>query len=301
MQPTVPAGSHLAQARLRLSLEGSYELAIGGPEFGSGATTVHRQIAAEVLHTQPAAVRVRQADTDLVDHDTGVFASTATTVAAHAVRRAAHALREKILAAAGERTGTAAVACRLTAHAVLVPGNRHLPLAELAAGACSSGRELIACGEANGSSGPAAFNAQYVRIAVDPRTGETRILDSAHAADAGTVLNTAQSRGQIEGGIAQGIGTTLLEDLPLGADAHPVVTTLRDYPIPQLADVPRSRIAFVDRPDVHGPAAIKPLAEFTISPVAPALANALRDATGIRFTTLPLRPDTIWAALADRG
>ncbi|MDQ0798122.1 molybdopterin-dependent oxidoreductase [Streptomyces sp. B1I3] len=301
MQPTVPTGSHLAQARLRLSVDGHYELDIGGPEFGSGATTVHRQIVAEVLHTEPTAVRVRQADTDLVDHDTGVFASTATTVAAHAVRRAAHALRSAILAAAGDRTGVAATDCRLTAHAVLAPGNRQLPLHELAAEACSAGRELNASGEANGSSGPAAFNAQYFRLAVDPRTGETRILDSAHAADAGTVLNAAQSRGQIEGGLAQGIGTTLLEDLPLDADARPVVTTLRDYPIPQLADVPRTRIAFVFRSDGHSPAAAKPLAEFTISPVAPALANALHDATGIRFTTLPLRPDTIWAALASRG
>lgn len=118
------------------------------------------------------------------------------------------------------------------------------------------------------------------RVAVDPGTGELRILSSVHAADAGRVMNPMQCRGQVEGGVAQALGATLFEHV-------------RTAP-----DVPRTKVHFMTTDDALGPLGAKSMSESPFNPVAPALANALRAATGHRFTELPLTRDRIWLALS---
>jgi putative selenate reductase molybdopterin-binding subunit len=140
---------------------------------------------------------------------------------------------------------------------------------------------------------------QGFRIAVHRITGEIVILHSVHAADAGTILNPMQCRGQVEGSIAQGIGVTLYERMifnDAGAVANP---NLRNYRIPGFANVPRSEIFFAKTHDEFGPLGAKPMGEAPIIPISPALANALADATGIRFDSLPFTPDRIFRQLAD--
>jgi putative selenate reductase molybdopterin-binding subunit len=141
---------------------------------------------------------------------------------------------------------------------------------------------------------------QAFRVAVHPGTGEVRILRSVHAADAGRVVNPAQCRGQVQGGVAQAIGAALYEDFRIDADGAVETRTFRDYHVPACADVPRTDVLFADTYDRIGPLGAKSMSESPFNPVAPALANAIRDATGARLTTTPFAPDRIYRAIMDR-
>lgn len=180
------------------------------------------------------------------------------------------------------------------------PGRRVL-LKELYTAAQSAGRELAADGHFGGTPRSVAFNAQWFRVAVDPGTGQIRILRSVHAADAGKVMNPMQCRGQVEGGVAQALGATLFENVRLDARGQVSTAAFRRYRLPAFADVPRTEVHFMETTDEIGPLGAKSMSESPFNPVAPALANALRDATGVRFTELPLTSDRVWLALAEAG
>ena len=143
-----------------------------------------------------------------------------------------------------------------------------------------------------------SFNVQGFRVAVDRATGEVRILQSVHGADAGTVINPRQCRGQIEGAVAQALGAALYEEVRIDGDGAVSTRQLRDYHVPRLGDVPFTDVHFAHTRDSRaGPLGAKPMSESPFNPVAPALANAIRDATGVRFTSLPLRRDRVWLGL----
>ncbi|MHC5542363.1 molybdopterin cofactor-binding domain-containing protein, partial [Singulisphaera rosea] len=143
-----------------------------------------------------------------------------------------------------------------------------------------------------------SFLAHGFRIAVHRVTGEIRILQSVQAFDAGTIINPMQAKGQVEGGIAQGIGTTLFERMVIDDTGTVVNPSFRNYRIPAFADIPRSEVFFPKSHDRHGPLGAKPIGEAPIIPVSAALGNALADATGIRFHSLPFSADRIFERLA---
>jgi putative selenate reductase molybdopterin-binding subunit len=125
-----------------------------------------------------------------------------------------------------------------------------------------------------------------------------RILRSVQAVDAGTVLNPVQLRGQVEGGVVQALGAALFEEVRISPAGVVTTRALREYHVPVLADVPRTEVLFASSTrDPYGPHGAKPMSEAPFNPVAPALANAIRDATGVRFTSLPLRRDIVYGAL----
>ncbi|MEU3537173.1 molybdopterin cofactor-binding domain-containing protein [Streptomyces murinus] len=300
MIATGPPGGHIADARATLLPDGGFDLAVGTAEFGNGTTTVHRQIAAGELATTVERITVRQSDTDVVRHDTGAFASTGVVVAGKATLRAARALADMLLDFTAAHLRVPRAACRLTEEAVLHPGGR-LPLKELYATARAVGVEFAADGHFGGTPRSVAFNAQWFRLAVDPGTGEIRILRSVHAADAGKVMNPMQCRGQVEGGVAQALGATLFENVRVDGRGEVETAAFRRYRLPQYADVPRTEVHFMETADAIGPLGAKSMSESPFNPVAPAFANALRDATGVRFTELPLTRDRVWLALHRAG
>jgi putative selenate reductase molybdopterin-binding subunit len=291
---TIPPRGHFAQARIALGPAGGYELAVGTAEFGNGTTTVHAQIAAAVLGTSPSAIHIRQSDTALICHDTGAFGSTGSVVAGQATERAAADLREQLLVLAAARMGIDRADCRLDGDAV-VAGNARLELGAL------RDAGLEGHGRSDGTPRSMAFNVQGFRVAVQPGTGELRILQSVQAADAGRVINPMQCRGQIEGGTAQAIGAALYEDLRIDATGRVENPTFRHYHIPAWADVPRTEVLFADTTDSVGPFGAKSMSEAPFNPVAAALANAVADATGVRCRDLPLAPDRVFRALALAG
>jgi putative selenate reductase molybdopterin-binding subunit len=138
-----------------------------------------------------------------------------------------------------------------------------------------------------------------VRLAVHRVTGEIRILHSVHAADIGRLINPAQCRGQIDGAIGMGFGWALTENMVYDDDGRMVNPNLRNYRIPAFADVPASEVFFADTHDAIGPLGAKSQGECAINPIAPAIANALADATGARFAHLPFTADRIYEKLSD--
>ncbi|GHG03517.1 molybdopterin-dependent oxidoreductase [Streptomyces hydrogenans] len=298
MIATGPPGGHYADARVSLLEDGTYDIAVGTAEFGNGTTTVHEQITAGALNTTEDRIAVRQSDTDVVRHDTGAFGSAGTVVAGKAVLLAATSLAERLRTLAARHTGVARHLCVLGAESVDCAG-RLVTLKELyeAGHALGAAEELAADGHWGGSPRSVAFNAQWFRIAVDPGSGEIRILRSVHSADAGKVMNPMQCRGQVEGGVAQALGATLFETVRIDGRGEVTTAAFRRYRLPQYADVPRTEVHFTETSDAIGPLGAKSMSESPFNPVAPAFANALRDATGIRFTELPVTRDRVWLAL----
>jgi putative selenate reductase molybdopterin-binding subunit len=125
------------------------------------------------------------------------------------------------------------------------------------------------------------------------------ILQSVQAADAGVVINPQQCRGQVEGGVAQGIGSALYEEMLVAEDGTVTTDVLRNYHIPQLADLPVTDVYFADTYDELGPMGAKSMSESPYNPVAPALANAIKNATGRRLRQLPMTPARVWRAVTD--
>jgi CO/xanthine dehydrogenase Mo-binding subunit/aerobic-type carbon monoxide dehydrogenase small subunit (CoxS/CutS family) len=299
MHDTAPPTEHRSEARVSLLEDGGYELAIGTAEFGNGTTTQHLQIAATALGTTVPRIQIVQSDTRRTGFDTGAFASTGTTVAGKAVGLAAEALRERILDFAAAHTGVDRAVCRLEGD-VAIAGEVSVPLSDLWHAAREQGHVLGLSRKAYGSPRSVAFNVHGFRIAVHRVSGEILILQSVHAADAGTVINPMQLRGQVEGAVSQGIGWALYERIVLDETGKIVNPQFRNYRIPAFADIPRTEIFFADTHDTVGPLGAKGMGECPINPVAPALANALADATGVRFRDLPFRPDLIYKPIFEK-
>jgi CO/xanthine dehydrogenase Mo-binding subunit len=288
MIATIPPRGHFTDAEVSVSEDGVYTLSVGTAEFGNGTSTVHAQLAATELHTTVDRIMLRQSDTDLSGYDTGAFGSAGTVVAGTAVQQACTDLRARLLEAAAAVTG---VPGELGPQGVQC-GQRFVAFAELVAAG-----PLIGTGRHAGTPRSVAFNVQGFRVAVDTDTGAVQILQSVQAADAGVVINPQQCRGQVEGGVAQAIGGALYEEMLLGPDGVVTNATLRNYHIPQLADLPVTEVMFADTYDQMGPMGAKSMSESPYNPVAPALANAIRDATGVRLHELPMTPARVWRAL----
>ncbi|MET0652017.1 MAG: molybdopterin cofactor-binding domain-containing protein [Hyphomicrobiaceae bacterium] len=299
MLDTVPPRGHHAEARMRLAEDGAFELAVGTAEFGNGTTTVHVQIAAAVLGATIAHIRIRQSDTDCVAHDTGAYGSTGTFVAGSATHNAAAALADAVLDFAAASAKVERATCTLGAGCVLARGRR-IGLVELFLAAQAAGVDLSAQGHASGTPRSVAFNVQGFEVAVHRRYGEIRILRSIHAADAGTVINPMQCRGQIEGGVAQAIGAALYEQLLIDEHGKVANGAFRTYHIPTFADIPRTEVHFAQTFDRLGPLGAKSMSESPYNPVAAALASAIRDATGVRLFATPFAADRLYRLVLDR-
>jgi putative selenate reductase molybdopterin-binding subunit len=299
MIDTVPPDGHFADATISLREDGGFELTVGTAEFGNGTATVHRQIAASALATTVDRITLKQSDTAHGGHDTGAYGSTGTFVAGRATQAAAEALAGHIRKFAASTIGEVPEACSLDNDATVCVGHR-TSFAQLAATAQSLGKVLRASGSSEGTPRSVAFNVQGFRIAVNKGTGEIRILKSVHAADAGRVANPMQCRGQVEGGVAQSLGATLYEEMVIDDGGRVVNPRFRDYHLPSFADIPRTEVFFADTMDTLGPMGAKSMSESPYNPVAAAIGNALANATGIRFTSVPFKPDRLFPLLHEK-
>jgi CO/xanthine dehydrogenase Mo-binding subunit len=293
MIATIPPRGHASTSAVALGADGTYALHVGTAEFGNGTTTAFQQIASEILGTTPSRLRMEQSDTDKAVFDAGAFGSTGTTVTGSALALAARRLRDDVLAIAAGIAGVAVAECELSPLGVRC-GDRLIEFAEVVA---ASDHPLSAEATFDGMVRSVAFNVHAVRLAVDERTGEVRILRSVHACDAGRVINPEQLRGQVEGGVAQGYGSALYEEMISDGQGTITANTLRNYHIPQLVDVPLTEVYFADTEDTLGPLGVKSMSEAPYNPVTPAVANAIARATGARVYELPMNPVRVWRAM----
>jgi CO/xanthine dehydrogenase Mo-binding subunit/aerobic-type carbon monoxide dehydrogenase small subunit (CoxS/CutS family) len=297
MIDTVPPGGHYSDTVITLRADGGYDMTVGTAEFGNGTTTVHQQVAATALGTIPSKIRIQQSDSDHGGHDTGAYGSTGTVIGGRATQIAGEAMHGTLLDFAAKHSKMPRADCTLTADAVLCGGKR-IPLSELYGAATAASIELKATGTTNGSPRSVAFNVQGFRVAVHPVSGEIRILKSVQAADAGTVINPMQCRAQVEGGVAQAIGAAMLEEVLVDDTGRVTTPSFRTYRLPAFADIPRTEVLFAKTRDQLGPYGAKSMSESPYNPVAAALGNAIRDATGVRFYSLPFKPDRIFGKIA---
>jgi CO/xanthine dehydrogenase Mo-binding subunit len=293
-----PPTQHRSSSTMNLLPDGTYHLAVGSCEMGNGIVTAHKQIAASVVGARAGDIDIVNADTDRTPYDTGTFASTGTVVAGKAVLLTSEAMRDDILAFASRHAGVDRDKCALDNDAV-VCGTKRIPLSEIFALGAEAKHRFLVSRRSYLSPRTIAFNVQGVRLAVHRVTGEIRILHSVHAADIGVPLNPMQCRGQLDGAIAMGYGWALTENM-VHEEGHMVNPQLRNYRIPAYADTPRTDIFFANTVDTIGPLGAKSQGECGINPVAPAVANALANATGVRFAHLPFTPDRIYAKLAEK-
>lgn len=296
MLDCAPPTEHRASARIALCEDGRYLLSIGSAEFGNGSVTTHLQIASSVLGCGMENVAIINADTDKTPYDSGTFASTGTTVAGAAVQQASTVLKDHLLNLASAYTGVALERCSMTSVGIKC-SEQELPLTELFSRAVKDGHRVATVRKAYAAPRTVSFNVHGFRIAVNRMTGEIRILQSVHGADAGKVINPMQCRGQVEGAVAQGIGWSLFENMETDNSGQQRSRNLRDYRIPAFADIPHTEVYFPDTHDGLGPFGAKAMSESPVNPVAPALANALANASGVRFKKLPLSAPLIYERL----
>ena len=292
---------NVSSAEVRLARDGRVSLLVGTMDVGEGAETVLAQLAAETLGTRYDDVRVVSADTSLTPTAPITAGSTATFSTGTAVVQAAGELREKALELAA--VGLEVSADRLEARGgyIFVQGDaeRRMSLEEVASHI--PGEELTAFAEITPGSAEYivnAFGAHFVEVEVDTLTGKVYIRRYVAAQDSGRILSPMGALNQVEGGISQMLGYTLSEELITDG---PTGTTMNgsflEHKCPSILDYNDIQVLFADIVDPVGPMGAKALGEPPCVAVAPAVANAIYDAIGVRFTKLPITPDAILDAL----
>ncbi|MBK5222454.1 MAG: xanthine dehydrogenase family protein molybdopterin-binding subunit [Acidimicrobiia bacterium] len=301
-------GAARSEAEVRLHPDGSVEVLAATSELGQGAKTVMGQIAAEVLGCQLADVQVRLSDTAVTPFDRGTNASRSTIGVGAAVERAAEGVRRQVCQAAEEVLGISEGL--ILDGSDIVVGEHRQPLMELVCASRKLPPEEIGAYSATGfsgnptGSGPLGAAAAFYEVGysaaeveVDPETGQVRISRFVSAADVGFAINPAACEGQDEGATVMGIGHTLLEELEF-VDGELVNGTLVDYRVPRTTDLPDDfRSILIQNRDGPGPFGSKGAGEGGLLAVAPAIANAIADATGVRIRELPLTPERVWRAI----
>ncbi len=276
-------GVGFTNARVRLETDGRVSLVIGLPDTGTGAHMVLRQVVAEVLGLSIDEVQIELATTDTFETDSGVGGSRVTHTGGRAAYHAAEALKEQI------RAETAKLAMPTAS------------LAALAQAAARAGRTLEASYfyDAKAHGAVTSFTAQVAEVSVDPTTGHVTVRRFTTAHDVGTIINPIGHQGQIEGGLIQGLGFALMEEMK--TDEGRISTlSLGDFKLPTIRDVPPLTTVILEDPVGPGPFRAKAIGEGSISAVAPAVANAVADACGVRILDLPITAEKVYFALKAR-
>jgi CO/xanthine dehydrogenase Mo-binding subunit len=294
-----PVGAGTSVARVVVDTDGVVTLYTSLRDTGSGFYTVLRQIVGQELGVPYNAIRLQTWSTDETRFDTGVGGSRVTNVGGNAAYGAARAVRDALTTLAAEHYGWKASDITFQAQQVAVPGQAPVPLVTLVA---QAGRPVEAEYTYNAESdgGLTVFCAQVAEVTVDEETGQVTLVRFTTAHDVGTVLNPIAHQGQIDGAVLQGIGYALMEELQYDAGKISNVS-LGEYKLPTVRDIPELRTVLV-RGEADGPTPYggKAIGEQPISTVAPAIVNALLDATGISFPDLPVTAERVFEALQKR-
>lgn len=284
-----------ANAEISVLPDGKVTILTTVPDTGTGTHTLLRQIAAEVLTLKLADIQVLIGDTETFENDAAPGGSKITNMTGQAVLTAAEEMREKIKSAAATAMGCSAEGVRLAGGRFTAGGaKKSLSFAEAARAA---GKLCVRKNYKVKTRSPvAAFVAQAAEVEVDKETGVLKVRRIVSAHDVGTIINPVGHQGQVDGGVIQGLGYAMMEEV--GSEEGKVVTlNLGDYRIPCIADIPEFRTILVKAPSGPGPFAAKQIGENGIVATAGAVANAVDDAIGVRIFELPLTAEKIYFAL----
>ena len=262
--------------------------------MGTGCDTILAQMAADCLDCDYTDISVRGVDTDQSPYDTGSYASSTTYVTGMAVVKTCEVLREKILRQGASMLGVSEEEAEFDGKRVWTADGREVSLSEIGYASFEGHNRCLSASESHSSPvSPPPFMVGAAEIDLDPETGEVQVVDYAAAVDCGTVINPALARVQTEGGIVQGIGMALYEDVWYNADGRMVSDSLMQYKIPTRLEAGRIQVEFESSYEPTGPFGAKSIGELVINTPAPAILGAILNATGVAFHTLPVRPEDI--------
>ena len=301
-----PISLETATCRMVLNQDGSIQLMMGATEIGQGADTVFTQMAAEVLGvTEDKVYIVSTQDTDVTPFDTGAYASRQSYVSGKAVKKTAEMMKEKILEYAAWKLKMDQQTLDIRNNMIVTAeGEELLTMEALATEALYSlERSVHITAEATSHCKENTFasGACFAEVEVDMPLGKVNVLKIINVHDSGILMNPKLAEAQVHGGMSMGLGYGLSEELMYNAKGKPLNNNLLDYKLPTAMDTPELNVEFIELQDPTGPFGNKALGEPPAIPVAPAIRNAVLQATGIGFNQLPMEPQRLVAAFKEKG
>jgi carbon-monoxide dehydrogenase large subunit len=297
-----PQGQSVYSAKASIDADAKGSIYLLVPETGTGAHTVGRQMMAEDLGIPVEDVRAIQMDTDGGPTDAGSGSGSSVGMT-HAALGAAQGVRQKLTFMAAEFYGWDEERIVFRQGRVFVEGDpdQGVPIQELASRAVAAAGAPITFEMTTPSKEPdiTCFCAQVAEVEVDPETGEVKVLKFITAHDVGTIHNPITHQGQIDGAIVQGVGYALMEEL-LSEEGAISTLSMGEVKTPTTRDIPKLVTVLVESPGGNGPYGAKTIGEQPLPPVAPAIANAVYDAVGVRIQDLPITSEKVLAALKKR-
>ena len=294
MQGSSIAGIDVGGADIKLNEDGSYTLALGCSDMGTGCDTILAQMAADCLDTDMKNIVVFSVDTDISPYDSGSYASSTTYATGNAVIQACGELRKRIHAFGAQMLGVSEEESDFDGEKVRTEDGKEVTLQQIAGKAtCGVCSELQVVKEYSSPISPPPFMAGAAEVEIDKETGQIDVIDYVGVIDCGTPINPNLARVQAEGGIGQGIGMVLYEDVQYTDKGKIRNNSFMQYKIPNRMDIPKVRIEFESSYEKTGPFGAKSIGELVIDTPCPAIANAVYNATGVRVRELPITPEKV--------
>lgn len=301
MQGSSIAGIDVGGADIKLNEDGSYTLALGCSDMGTGCDTILAQMAADCLDTDMKNIVVFSVDTDISPYDSGSYASSTTYATGNAVIQACGELRKRIHAFGAQMLGVSAEDSDFDGEKVRTEDGKEVTLQQIAGKAtCGVCSELQVVKEYSSPISPPPFMVGAAEVEVDKETGQIDVIDYVGVIDCGTPINPNLARVQAEGGIGQGIGMVLYEDVQYTDKGKIRNNSFMQYKIPNRMDIPKVRIEFESSYEKTGPFGAKSIGELVIDTPCPAIANAVYNATGVRVRELPITPEKVAMSILAR-
>jgi len=303
MQGSGIAGIDTASAEIRLNDDGNYTLLIGSTDMGTGSDTILGQMAAEILETNIENIIVNAADTDVSPYDPGSYASSTTYVTGMAVVKAAEELKQKIVDHGAKVLTVSSEEVEFDGKTLMtVARDKELPLAKLAEmmalGTIGAGNlQLVGHATYGSPISPPPFIAGFAEVEVDRETGKIQLIDYVAVVDCGTVINPKLARIQVEGGIVQGIGLAMYEEVRFGEKGNLYTNSFMQYKIHCRKDIGNLQVAFEESFEPTGPFGAKSLGEVVVNTPSPAIAHAVYNAVGVRINSLPITPEKVFMGM----
>ena len=302
MQGSGISGMDVGSATLKVNDDGFYSLIIGAADMGTGCDTTLAQIAAEVLDCDLDNITVFGADTDTSPYDSGSYASSTTYVTGKAVEKCALRLRGQICKLGAELLQTTEDAVDFDGKFVSLNADpeKRVSLSEVAFASQFGHMVPLEITETHTSPlSPPPYMVGAAEIELDKETGEVKVVDYAACVDCGTPINPNLTRVQAEGGILQGIGMALTENITYDAKGWPMENSFMQYKIPARVDIGHIRVEFESSYEPNGPFGAKSIGEVVINTPLPAIADAIYNAIGTRFYELPITPEQVAMAVEE--
>lgn len=303
MQGSGIQGVDTASATLKLHDSGDYTLYVGVTDMGQGCDTVTAQMAAEILEVPMEKIIVNSADTDVSPYDPGAYASSGTYVTGNAVILAAKKMREEVMKMASFLMKTPVEELEYKGEYVQDKNGNQLSLKEIGVRSVSfeGMNQITTTATWGGKTSPPPFIASFAEVEVDTMTGETKVVDFLSVVDCGLPINPALAQVQVEGGIAQGIGLALYEDIQFDERGKMKHDTLMQYKIPSRKDLGNNiKVMFSYSNEPTGPFGAKSIGEVVINTASPAIADAIYNATNRRLRSLPMTSEKIFWAINEK-